>query len=390
MPDYTQEQVDRWLGHLAAGMKQHRQTVFQIEQLQPDWLPRPWQRWAYLLASRALETTLFLYLFSALLQTAFRPGMDRPLSLEDSLLWMPLRLACYGPLLGIGFAWVDTLAWSPGVRWTDRAIRLLFAWCLGVLVLFALGRSFLFTYQLFLLNAIFTLFFYLRSTDHPLREDIRTVQALVWSWRRALIEGGWRAVLVALVVAPLIGFADKGNVFPVFTTFFAFLALSAMLWPVLGFFLGLQPGVLELATSPNQGIRLSLRNAWVAGALSLALVLPSHWLILLPFSHDSVMKPFTMALSTGVVTAMIAILRYGQLDILRHYTLRLALAATGRLPWRLPRFLGYAANELHLLQPAGGGFLFLHRYLFDYFATLESEGGAAEADRRISEIEPAG
>jgi hypothetical protein len=36
----THEQFKHWLASLASGMQRHNQTIFLVESLQPDWLPR--------------------------------------------------------------------------------------------------------------------------------------------------------------------------------------------------------------------------------------------------------------------------------------------------------------------------------------------------------------
>jgi DNA polymerase III delta prime subunit len=44
---YQPEQITHWLTYLARQMKQQNQTVFYLEQMQPDWLPKKWQRYVY-------------------------------------------------------------------------------------------------------------------------------------------------------------------------------------------------------------------------------------------------------------------------------------------------------------------------------------------------------
>jgi len=51
---YSQPQVMKWLAWLAGKMIQYSQNVFQIENIQPDWLPTRWQRLTYTLVSRVL------------------------------------------------------------------------------------------------------------------------------------------------------------------------------------------------------------------------------------------------------------------------------------------------------------------------------------------------
>ena len=43
------------------------------------------------------------------------------------------------------------------------------------------------------------------------------------------------------------------------------------------------------------------------------------------------------------------------------------------LPWRLIPFLDYAAERI-FLRKVGGGYVFVHRMLMDYFASLEIGG----------------
>jgi hypothetical protein len=59
------------------------------------------------------------------------------------------------------------------------------------------------------------------------------------------------------------------------------------------------------------------------------------------------------------------------LAYLRHYVLRLLLWRSGAIPWNYTRFLDIAAEQI-LLRKVGGGYIFLHRLLLDYFADLET------------------
>lgn len=54
---------------------------------------------------------------------------------------------------------------------------------------------------------------------------------------------------------------------------------------------------------------------------------------------------------------------------LQHYTLRLLLAHAGLAPLRYAAFLDHAAGHV-LLRRVGGGWVFIHRLLLDYFAAL--------------------
>ena len=62
---------------------------------------------------------------------------------------------------------------------------------------------------------------------------------------------------------------------------------------------------------------------------------------------------------------------YGGVDVLLHYCLRVQLSLTRRAPLNLVRFLDYAARDLNFLQKVGGGYIFIHRMLLEYFAEMQ-------------------
>jgi hypothetical protein len=62
----------------------------------------------------------------------------------------------------------------------------------------------------------------------------------------------------------------------------------------------------------------------------------------------------------------------GGLAIIQHYTLRLILTLNNHAPLNYVRFLDHAAERI-LLRKVGGGYIFVHRMLLEYFASLEEE-----------------
>jgi hypothetical protein len=77
----------------------------------------------------------------------------------------------------------------------------------------------------------------------------------------------------------------------------------------------------------------------------------------------------------GLVLGLVAgSLTYGGEAVIKHYVLRLFLrVGEPHLPLRgLVRFLDYA-TDLILLRRVGGGYIFMHRRLLEYFAELEVE-----------------
>ena len=78
----------------------------------------------------------------------------------------------------------------------------------------------------------------------------------------------------------------------------------------------------------------------------------------------------------------------GGLASFRHYVLRFLLWRTGAVPWRDAQFLDYAAERI-LLRKVGGGYIFLHRLLLNYFANLETETGSTmSAKSRQEKLSP--
>jgi len=70
---------------------------------------------------------------------------------------------------------------------------------------------------------------------------------------------------------------------------------------------------------------------------------------------------------------------FGLSAVLQHSILRLLPAWNDHAPRNYSRFLDYAAERI-LLRKVGGGYIFVHRMLLEYFADLERESGAVDAD----------
>ena len=78
------------------------------------------------------------------------------------------------------------------------------------------------------------------------------------------------------------------------------------------------------------------------------------------------------ALLGGLGFGLMLGLVYGGFAFIQHFTLRLILYRNGHIPWNYARFLDYATDRI-FLRKVGGGYIFIHRLLLDYFAELETE-----------------
>lgn len=76
-----------------------------------------------------------------------------------------------------------------------------------------------------------------------------------------------------------------------------------------------------------------------------------------------------LILLTSVTVGVIYFLTGGGFAILHHYLLRLVLTSERLVPWRFAKFLRYT-TEIGLLRAVGGGHIFRHQILQDYFARL--------------------
>jgi hypothetical protein len=197
--------------------------------------------------------------------------------------------------------------------------------------------------------------------------EIRTVEALGWSWQSAF--RGFLLGLMAAAVFELMEFLlyDGREV-----------TLSIIIPAAGGAILGGMRGRrLEAKSRPNQGIHLSLRNSFVAATLSGLILTALAWYLRWP----------TYALYTGALTFVIAGTLFGGGNVIKHFLVRLLLWLHKDLPWNAIGFLDHAA-DLVFLRKVGGGYIFIHRLLQQYFASLHQphmESGAEPA-RQAAEL----
>ncbi|MDX1546336.1 MAG: DUF4062 domain-containing protein [Rhodothermales bacterium] len=368
---YARARVEALLVWLARRLREHpeQQGLFLLERMQPSWLEGAADRWGYALASR-LGGGLVLGLPVGVLAGVMLAGETRGgfgLGLKGGLvvgllaglltgLFDALRLPRTGagagrlagalvPALGLGAA-VAVLVW-------------LLADARGLPMLIALSLP-------------FALFFGLKGRGKTLRSDIRTVERLHVSGAAArrgglygLAAGGVLSALLGLGLAyagP--GFSGaEGLVFGV---------PGAVLGGLLGAFTGgLRAQERTAPTPPLDGLRIAARNVALGAAAGAAAgaVLGGLTAFAVAGAGAALRWGGAAALAGGLGAA----LWYGGLDLLQHTVLRGLLAMRRHLPLRARSLLGYAAR-LTLLRKAGGGYVFLHRALREFFAD-----GAAEA-----------
>jgi eukaryotic-like serine/threonine-protein kinase len=356
---YDDEQTKSRLSWLARNMQRHNQEVFLIEGLQPTWLSSGRWHWFYFLTSRlpgVLVITLFflsIELYS-LISDYFRVVYPDVLFAR---VWYVVKATIAGLViaLSIGFFAILRYEWMhkqkrkvkfPPILWTVMNISII--WLVSGLII----GSVIDWSAGFLYGLIFGVLFGLRDNRYNPEIDIQTVEALNWSWRKALIGG-----LIGIVVGCTFGVLvlSSSSMRFSFGDLLSWMGFFSELFGPLGAVLsGLRRGIVETKSIPNQGIRLSIRNAMLGG-LALGL---TGW----------IMNVFGLTIGPSIF-GLIGVLWYGGLDVIQHYILRLLLVIQGYTPRDYVHFLDYAVDRI-FLQKVGGGYRFIHRLLLEHFADM--------------------
>ena len=305
---YAPSDTTRWLSWLAGGMTKHNQTLFFLEGLQPSWLKRPLQR----------------------------PFVKR------------LQLWLGGIVGGVGI-----LAGILGLLLSGLDVMvmgLLFAGLTGII------------------TAVFGIIPLYRQIKW---RKVETVEALGWSWPWSLL-GGSLGALGGLVVGGLASWLTGLLNFAEETPWM-------LLMPILGAgLMVLDKAVLQndmkIRTEPGEGIHHSslnsLRIGGVTGvitAVTLTISLFVANFLDIPFEWRDMM-PFLIG--TSAYLGVIGGLLHGGLAVLQHRQLIKMLQIDESIPVDFVTFLDYAA-ERSLLRKVGGGYMFVHALLLDYFRDLD-------------------
>jgi MFS family permease len=405
-------------------MKQQSQTVFYVERMQPTWLMKKWQRQLYsgLITGPICGLLVgldFLYvpslfpflvftvalivglLFGWLSETEVEKKETTPTTsiwrgIRQSLanvLASRVRIGISGGLLvGIITALFAYLI-SPNVSF---GIRITSALGYGLIDGIVMGLS-------------------LGLAIKP-EKRIEPLEALGWSWtgiRKNILM--W--LLIGVGVVLLQGFIFALPFMTSNPSLWLATFLTSGLWSVSFLVLvitlvngvtgGLSKRVLDEQhiVTPNQGTWRSFRYgvviAIICGVTRAASVgattfigrfwLPLHmgipkkpaatdyWIVgmmshLLGFYPTAGQAFWTLdalfrGLYTGMTLGLAAGLYCGGAAYMQHFVLRFLLWCTRRVPFSYPRFLDYAAERI-LLRKVGGGYIFIHRLLLEYFASL--------------------
>ncbi len=371
--DRDQQQAVTQLTWLARQMQAHNQTIFLVESIQPSWLPTEYWRWFYMLFSRIVGGIAFgfvTWLFILI-------GQDRTSELEvHTLTWISKTF--YLPTLGnhlltilllnMGLGMIiglldgllfrhrgDTAVISRRIGWQHLITVSITAFLITTLFITLFDPLPLALFAGLLQGTGFIFAFGYLARGQSFRTEVRPVEALGWSWTTAvrglgpgLLFGSFSGYLMATLYTPFIGKAF----------FWGSLVIFSM-------FGGLQRGRLSTTARPNQGIWLSAQNGAIAAITFAVVMTGTFWLV----------EKSWPGWYQGLLFGSIAGLIYGGSDVLRHLTLRAILWYTGHIPWRFVHFLDFAVSRI-LLRRVGGGYIFRHRLLQEYFSMKADKSAA--------------
>lgn len=366
---YNQNRLREELTWLAQQMWRHNQSVFLLEQIQPSWLASRYQ-WLYLFASHAILPavlgTLVMWSFIQLIGvnpphvevhflTAFATlwGVT---SSWLSQLWTLFGLNLFAGMVstavnGLFFFWRrrrgDEAQINRRLGWLQTIVVACVA---GLAVAVPLAVTDALTMALFLGGMAATgslLVFGGYSHGQSFRTEIRLRGALKWTWRNAFVLAGLGASL-SLLWSAIIWLTDPTAVSAGLNAF-----NMGLLFFLLGGLSGRQP---QLKNRPNEGIHIAGRNGLQAG---LVVALPA-------VLFTAVTVNFASGVYTGLMLGILAGTVHGFTDVIKHYIVRGLLWHQRGTPLNYVGLLDEAANCI-LLQKIGGGYVFRHRLLQEYF-----------------------
>lgn len=343
----------------------------------------PFEGWlAYLITFQGLSWLSFAlvgFLSSLLLKRTPTGEEKRQLSRSPGALWRrltrqsPLRNALIGAGLGLLYGFLSMAAYGD-MFGTDPAGNSMFGYVFAQMLSFCTSFG--------VVSLLATLFIQRAGTG-----EIQPTETIRWSWRGLLgsflqVKRLGYALLLGLFYGLLYGllgivYAGMSGSFLLTSVLSIAGIVALMSWLLMALFGGWQGEMLDerKLVKSNQGIRRSLLYGLIFGVLSWLVYGAVTWLVRFLASFSPLTQwilPdtwFHSWLLYGLPGALVIGLLLGWWASLKHFNLRRSLRKIDAMPSNYPRFLEYAVERI-LLRKAGGGYLFIHRLLLDYFASL--------------------
>ncbi len=388
---YTAEQARHWLTQVATGLQKHGQTTFYIERLQPTWLNSPPSFFYLLLVAficGAMAGALW-GLIDTLETSTFRN------SLLNGLLYS--LTGGFSVALGVG---ISARIKNNGLRVGASGFLSWFSFAIMVVLVTAVIQ-FVRPFQSATLPEWLVLGLF-RGWNSLLigcliayKLEIENVERIVLSWpardallqalRKGIVMGSLFGLIISLslgTIASLVYNLTVQQQFPPIAR-----VLISFVWGgcfgVIGLGLGglvgsllavlnacLQRQEIDQKLRPNEGMRNTVKSTFTVLLLMVVPVGLLLWLATSWAGNQGVRFVFFWA----NLALPFAFFYFGGLALMQHASLRLWLWWQGVLPRPLVAWLDDMTTHLLLLR-VGGGWVFIHRALLEYFAEGKQKSG---------------
>ncbi len=359
MPDLSREKMTGYLRWLATKMQTHAQSLFQIEDLQPTWLTDA-QKKRYF-----THFTLFHVISQAIAWSSAR------------LLLSPTGIVGTGIVNGVAWAvagavwgWVlSTDLWRKW--WAVILSGTVFGVAVGIDAIIVDGMEAIaqipigaVLYTLLIVGGVFQM----RRSNYS-RETVQPAERLRFSRDAVKV---WMVVLsgiLGMMATFINGTAAGLETFETAPTLLG-MAMGLIAGGFTGFLTsGFASDQVGKTTRPNQGIfqsgRHFLQMGGIIGVMFIVIITTSV------FPLTSLRFGLTQGVIAAIPFGYNVGLYYGGLPLSQHLIIRRILWRDGSIPVNLAQFLN-SASALILLRKVGGGYIFIHRYLLDYFAQTDT------------------
>ncbi len=355
---YSAQTIRRNLTWLAQQMQSHNLSIFQLENLQPNWLNAESQKsYNRIFITANIVSQATVWGLPRLLQADEIAGMS---NIAKALIWSASG-GTWGLAIGTG-AWIwRFIPWIVGIVFAlgiavdssaERGIMALVNLPVGIMIYGGLlyVAHIIMKSNNFQHDHIHTVELLQFSRHHirPTSSIIGVLAGIATTFVNSSVYNGDPATTIELIT----GIALGGS----------FAGLSAL------FVSGLRASPITTAVRPNQGIRQSLRNGLQMGMFIGGIFFLSIFLATAPVSTVS------FGITQGIISAISfgfnGFLVFGGYSVIQHMLVRVLLARQGQVEINMADFLD-TASSLLLMRKVGSGYIFIHRYLLEYFAESE-------------------
>jgi hypothetical protein len=350
---YATKQTIDWLRCLARQMMQHSQTIFFIEQIQPSWLQTRTQRRLY-----SLLLSLIVSLFIGLVASI--PAMQIP----ELLLGLIVGMSSDGS--------IDLQLFMSVLRMSEIPFGLITVLCFGFFG-FIIG---------------------LIKCEKFATHEIKLIEYLQWAWNGVFSEMK-RSFRRYRYEAKFPGLYSD---FPFVQLRLAFRLANALAH-------GLIPVITEKEVKFKHAVLRSLKYSFIVGIIGVLYgiiygmsigmfnliinilhpIYLASQLVNFPdissMLYSTLVGSIGLGLILGLIFGLFGGFRIGGLAFIQYFILRFMLWINGYIPFDHRHFLDYATERI-FLRKVGSGYMFIHRSLLEYFASLNADS-KSEVDHKV-------